>query len=115
MWEFDPEGKGKGLRAHSKSQLDEILGPSECTYVSSLKNELVDSYVLSESSLFVNPYKVIIKTCGLWDYQAATVYPSYPQVSRLYQPRSEICSLHSWELYLSWCAILSSPALLPGG
>ncbi|CAM8979905.1 unnamed protein product [Rhodiola kirilowii] len=58
----DPEGKG--LRALSKSQLDEILGPAECTIVSSLKNELVDSYVLSESSLFVYPYKVIIKTCG---------------------------------------------------
>ncbi|CAM8924463.1 unnamed protein product [Rhodiola kirilowii] len=58
----DPEGKG--LRALSKSQLDEILGPAQCTVVSSLSNELVDSYVLSESSLFVYPYKVIIKTCG---------------------------------------------------
>uniref|UniRef100_A0A7N0UNF7 S-adenosylmethionine decarboxylase proenzyme n=1 Tax=Kalanchoe fedtschenkoi TaxID=63787 RepID=A0A7N0UNF7_KALFE len=58
----DPEGKG--LRVLSKSQLDEILGPAECTIVSSLSNELVDSYVLSESSLFVYPYKIIIKTCG---------------------------------------------------
>lgn len=58
----DPEGKG--LRSLSKSQLDEILGPAECTIVSSLSNDLVDSYVLSESSLFVYPYKIIIKTCG---------------------------------------------------
>ncbi|OMO72268.1 S-adenosylmethionine decarboxylase [Corchorus olitorius] len=58
----DPEGKG--LRALSKAQLDEILGPAECTIVSSLSNKLVDSYVLSESSLFVYPYKIIIKTCG---------------------------------------------------
>lgn len=58
----DPEGKG--LQALSKSQLDEILGPAECTIVSSLSNEHIDSYVLSESSLFVYPYKVIIKTCG---------------------------------------------------
>lgn len=59
---LDP--KGMGLRALTKSQLDEILTPAECTIVSSLSNDQVDSYVLSESSLFVYPYKVIIKTCG---------------------------------------------------
>ncbi|GAU21462.1 hypothetical protein TSUD_190390 [Trifolium subterraneum] len=58
----DPEGKG--LRSLTKSQLDEILAPAECIIVSSLSNEKVDSYVLSESSLFVYPYKIIIKTCG---------------------------------------------------
>ncbi|KAJ7974226.1 S-adenosylmethionine decarboxylase proenzyme [Quillaja saponaria] len=58
----DPEGLG--LRSLSKAQLDEILNPAECTIVSSLSNDYVDSYVLSESSLFVYPYKIIIKTCG---------------------------------------------------
>lgn len=58
----DPEGRG--LRVLSKSQLDEILEPAQCTIVDSLSNDLVDSYVLSESSLFVYPYKLIIKTCG---------------------------------------------------
>ncbi|PSR91231.1 S-adenosylmethionine decarboxylase beta chain like [Actinidia chinensis var. chinensis] len=55
---------GRGLRSLSKAQLDEFLGPAECTIVSSLSNDHVDSYVLSESSLFVYPYKIIIKTCG---------------------------------------------------
>ncbi|KAL0015208.1 hypothetical protein SO802_002277 [Lithocarpus litseifolius] len=55
---------GMGLRSLSKAQLDEILEPAECTIVASLSNDYVDSYVLSESSLFVYPYKVIIKTCG---------------------------------------------------
>lgn len=55
---------GKGLRSLCKDQLDEILTPAECTIVDALSNELVDSYVLSESSLFVYPYKIIIKTCG---------------------------------------------------
>ncbi|XP_022889182.1 S-adenosylmethionine decarboxylase proenzyme-like, partial [Olea europaea var. sylvestris] len=58
----DPEGKG--LRSLSKTQLEEILGPAECTIVDSLSNEYLDSYILSESSLFVYPYKIIIKTCG---------------------------------------------------
>ncbi|GLU01690.1 hypothetical protein SLE2022_189840 [Rubroshorea leprosula] len=53
-----------GLRSLSKAQLDEILEPAQCTIVSSLSNDYVDSYVLSESSLFVYPYKIIIKTCG---------------------------------------------------
>ncbi|GLT58626.1 hypothetical protein SLA2020_315020 [Shorea laevis] len=53
-----------GLCSLSKSQLAEILEPAQCTIVSSLSNDYADSYVLSESSLFVYPYKIIIKTCG---------------------------------------------------
>ncbi|KAJ8774918.1 hypothetical protein K2173_019922 [Erythroxylum novogranatense] len=56
--------RGLGLRALSKDELDEILNPAQCTIVDSLSNDEVDSYVLSESSLFVYPYKIIIKTCG---------------------------------------------------
>ncbi|XP_042514823.1 S-adenosylmethionine decarboxylase proenzyme-like [Macadamia integrifolia] len=55
---------GKGLRSLTKTQLDEILTPAECTIVGSLSNAEVDSYILSESSLFVYSYKIIIKTCG---------------------------------------------------
>ncbi|KEH17677.1 S-adenosylmethionine decarboxylase proenzyme [Medicago truncatula] len=55
---------GLGFRALSKDQIDEILKPAECTIVDSLSNDYVDSYVLSESSLFIYAYKLIIKTCG---------------------------------------------------
>lgn len=58
------DGPRCGLRSLSKDQLDEILTPAACTIVSSLANDEVDSYVLSESSLFVYSYKIIIKTCG---------------------------------------------------
>ncbi|CAF2378016.1 unnamed protein product, partial [Brassica napus] len=65
---FEPsifqDSKGLGLRALTRSQLDEILTPAACEIVSSLSNDHLDSYVLSESSFFVYPYKVIIKTCG---------------------------------------------------
>ncbi|KAF7813035.1 S-adenosylmethionine decarboxylase proenzyme-like [Senna tora] len=58
----DPHGQG--LRALTHSQLDSILEPACCTIVSQLSNVEFDSYVLSESSLFMYPLKIILKTCG---------------------------------------------------
>ncbi|CAF2069063.1 unnamed protein product [Brassica napus] len=51
-------------RSHPRSQLDKIHTPAACEIVSSLSNDHFDSCILSESSFFVYPYKVIINTCG---------------------------------------------------
>ncbi|XP_023728983.1 S-adenosylmethionine decarboxylase proenzyme [Lactuca sativa] len=59
-----PDPGNRGLRSLTKDQIDKFVAPAECTIVSSLSNDSLDSYVLSESSLFVYPYKIIIKTCG---------------------------------------------------
>lgn len=63
---FSPldNAKSDGLRRLSQQQVNDLLKLAECTIVSELHNSLFDSYVLSESSLFIYPYKIIIKTCG---------------------------------------------------
>ncbi|KAH7405400.1 hypothetical protein KP509_15G068700 [Ceratopteris richardii] len=54
----------KGLRALSRKQIEQILMAARCTIVSELSSSDVDTYVLSESSLFIYPFKLIMKTCG---------------------------------------------------
>ncbi|KAI3687332.1 hypothetical protein L1987_81027 [Smallanthus sonchifolius] len=55
---------GIGLRKLDFKSLEQVLHQVQCTVVSALGNQHFDSYVLSESSLFVYPNKIIIKTCG---------------------------------------------------
>jgi S-adenosylmethionine decarboxylase len=55
---------GKGLRALSRVQLDTLCKLAKCTILSTISSTHVDAYVLSESSLFVYDYRLIMKTCG---------------------------------------------------
>lgn len=54
----------RGLREAALSSWESMLDEAKCTIIKSTSNEYFDSYVLSESSLFVYPYKIVIKTCG---------------------------------------------------
>nr|GMD60256.1 S-adenosylmethionine decarboxylase proenzyme 4-like [Ipomoea batatas] len=60
----DPVAEMGGLRQLEFEVLEEVLHEVQCTVVAAVGNTYFDSYVLSESSLFVYPTKIIIKTCG---------------------------------------------------
>lgn len=57
-------GPENGLRAITRPEWDSVCTAARCTILNSLSNDKLDSYVLSESSLFVYPLKLILKTCG---------------------------------------------------
>jgi S-adenosylmethionine decarboxylase len=52
------------LRRIPRSSIDAFLTLAKCTVISTRNNEHFDSYLLSESSLFIFPTKIILKTCG---------------------------------------------------
>jgi len=54
----------EGLRKISEEDWKILLKEINCTILTKIENEHCDAYILSESSLFVFPSKVMIKTCG---------------------------------------------------
>ena len=52
------------LRRIPRGALDQLCQVVKCEIISSRKDEFVDSYVLSESSMFVSKNRFLMKTCG---------------------------------------------------
>lgn len=60
-------GKGLsagGLRQAPQSTWEDVISILKAQIVSKVSNEHLDAYVLTESSLFVYPHKIILITCG---------------------------------------------------
>ncbi|KAA8915210.1 hypothetical protein TRICI_002567 [Trichomonascus ciferrii] len=53
-----------GLRAVPRAKWEDVLDHVHCKVLSVVQTKEMDAYVLSESSMFVYPHKVILKTCG---------------------------------------------------
>ncbi|MCJ1396572.1 spermidine resistance protein [Xylographa bjoerkii] len=53
-----------GLKVVSSDTWKEMLDLVNCQVLSIVESEHVDAYLLSESSMFVFPHKLILKTCG---------------------------------------------------
>jgi len=64
IWFEDDSGKGD-LRMIPRVELEELLMIIRAEIVNVTKNESIDSYVLSESSMFISKNRFIIKTCGI--------------------------------------------------
>jgi S-adenosylmethionine decarboxylase len=53
-----------GLKAVPKDVWTPMLDRVNCKVLSTIESDDVDAYLLSESSMFVFPHKLILKTCG---------------------------------------------------
>lgn len=53
-----------GLKAVSQTSWKEMLDLVNCQVLSVIESRNVDAYLLSESSMFVFPHKLVLKTCG---------------------------------------------------
>ncbi|KDN46292.1 S-adenosylmethionine decarboxylase [Tilletiaria anomala UBC 951] len=62
------QGQGQlrrlGLKGVPREQWEEMLDIVKCKVLSVIESDEVDAYLLSESSMFVFPHKLILKTCG---------------------------------------------------
>ncbi|CAK7216901.1 spermidine resistance protein [Sporothrix curviconia] len=59
-----PSVKENGLKSVPADIWVEMLDLVNCKILSVIHSETVDAYLLSESSMFVFPHKIILKTCG---------------------------------------------------
>ncbi|KAJ1892864.1 spermidine resistance protein [Coemansia sp. IMI 209127] len=62
--ENDNQTNAAGLRSVPVAVWRDMLDLVHCQILSTLNNAYVDSYLLSESSFFVYPHKLVLKTCG---------------------------------------------------
>jgi hypothetical protein len=104
------DGPAAGMRLVTRKQWDSILELASCSIMIEHKDKCIDSYVLSESSLFVMASKLVIKTCGtttLLLVLPAVVAAAKVSPQRPYRAAPQLC------LYVSLLAVAASSAAMP--
>ncbi|PAV78818.1 hypothetical protein WR25_00509 isoform A [Diploscapter pachys] len=97
LWFERSSGNGKigSLRDIPRDEIDAMLDVARCKILHSKHDDKIDSYVLSESSLFISDNRLIIKTCGSTRLLAtlpviirlASDYANLDQVQSVYYSR----------------------------
>ncbi|CAH1980396.1 unnamed protein product [Acanthoscelides obtectus] len=66
IWFTNGDGGSKSadLRKIPRNKLESLLKIVRCEIISFVKNDQIDAYVLSESSMFISKRRFILKTCG---------------------------------------------------
>ncbi|KAG2237338.1 hypothetical protein INT48_009071 [Thamnidium elegans] len=67
-------GFSNDLRTVDRHLWDTMLATVKCTVLSVVSSAHVDAYLLSESSMFVFPHKIVLKTCGTTTLLKAVPY-----------------------------------------
>lgn len=108
--DFRLRDAGRDLRAIPRATIDAFLTLAKCTVISTKHNDKFDSYLLSESSLFIYPTKIILKTCGT-TMLLKSVGPILVRTQRQPQTANEdplSCDLHPLTLNLSFACVFCS-------
>lgn len=83
-----------GLRIVPKPVWDEMLAIVKCQVLNSIQNDCMDAFLLSESSFFVYPHKLILKTCG-----TTTLLMALPKILEIAQ---KYCGFEKvWRVFYS--------------
>lgn len=64
IWFENTNSSLTGLRSVDPAVWHDMLKLVQCQVLSTIKNEDVDAYLLSESSMFVYSNRLVLKTCG---------------------------------------------------
>uniref|UniRef100_A0A6P4E9R9 S-adenosylmethionine decarboxylase proenzyme n=1 Tax=Drosophila rhopaloa TaxID=1041015 RepID=A0A6P4E9R9_DRORH len=64
IWFEESSNSENDLRNISRSDWENVLSNVNCEIISTSKNDAIDAFVLSESSMFVSKRRWILKTCG---------------------------------------------------
>ncbi|XP_067620854.1 S-adenosylmethionine decarboxylase proenzyme [Eurosta solidaginis] len=64
IWFDDSDNEDYDLRRIPRANWETLLQAVKCEIISFSKNDAIDAYVLSESSMFVSKRRWILKTCG---------------------------------------------------
>lgn len=92
----EPDSDGRtGLRKVDRKVWEEMLDIVKCQVLSVVRGTEMDAYLLSESSFFVSPHRLILKTCGTTlnllglprILEIATVQANMPIVYRCFYSR----------------------------